>query len=150
MAPNLLLPALLLSLLTLSSILPSLSCPTCPNPSPPPKPKPKPKPKPEPKPCPPIPLNPSPPPPSNKCPIDALKLDACVDVLGGLIHIGLGDSAAASCCPLISGLADLDAGLCLCTAIKAKLLNINVFLPIALEVLLDCGKRLPSDYKCPY
>ncbi|KAL0912270.1 hypothetical protein M5K25_018232 [Dendrobium thyrsiflorum] len=143
MAPNHLLTALLLSLLTLSSILPSLSCPTCPNPSPPPKPKPKPKPKP----CPPLP--PSSPPPSNKCPIDALKLDACVDVLSGLIHIGLGKSATASCCPVISGLADLDAGLCLCTAIKAKLLNINVFLPIALEVLLDCGKRLPSDYKCP-
>ncbi|KAJ8528052.1 hypothetical protein K7X08_015503 [Anisodus acutangulus] len=38
---------------------------------------------------------PCPSPPSTKatCPIDTLKLGACVDLLGGLVHIGLGDPA---------------------------------------------------------
>jgi hypothetical protein len=73
-----------------------------------------------------------------------------VDVLGGLIHIGLGKShAKAECCPVLGGLLDLDAAVCLCTTIKLKLLNIDLVLPIALELLLDCGKTPPSDFKCP-
>ncbi|CAA6668640.1 unnamed protein product [Spirodela intermedia] len=84
-------------------------------------------------------------------PINTLKLGACVDLLGGLIHIGIGPSAADTCCPLLRGLADLDAALCLCTAIRAKVLNINLLLPIALELLVNnCGKHVPSDFQCPH
>ncbi|CAN0910318.1 36.4 kDa proline-rich protein [Linum grandiflorum] len=92
-----------------------------------------------------------PPPPMNPdmCPIDALKLGTCVDVLGGLVHIGIGQSAKSACCPLVQGLADLDAALCLCTTIKLKLLNVNLILPIALEVLVNCGKNPPPGFKCP-
>ncbi|XP_078432457.1 uncharacterized protein LOC144704092 [Wolffia australiana] len=120
-------------------------------PSPPPPP-PKVVPSPPPPPPTPVPCPPPPPPPVARpgCPINALKLEACVDVLGGLIHIGIGGSAADRCCPLLSGLADLDAALCLCTVIRAKVLNISIILPIALELLVnDCGKHLPSDFKCP-
>ncbi|KMZ73729.1 hypothetical protein ZOSMA_142G00280 [Zostera marina] len=99
-------------------------------------------------PCP----SPPPPPPSSQggtCPTDALKLSACVDVLGGLVHAIIGQSATDACCPLLIGLVDLDAAVCLCTTIRLKLLNINIVLPIALQLLIDCGKHPPSDYKCP-
>ncbi|KAJ6831397.1 36.4 kDa proline-rich protein-like [Iris pallida] len=146
-----LLPILLI--LNLSSLLPSsLACPTCPTPkTPPPPPKAKPCPLPpkvKPPPTPPSAPKPSPtppssppstppkaPPPSSGCPIDILKRDACVDVLGGLLHALLGGGEAnRECCPVISGLADLDAALCLCATIKLKLLNIDILLPIALDV----------------
>ncbi|XP_011002407.1 PREDICTED: 36.4 kDa proline-rich protein isoform X3 [Populus euphratica] len=94
-------------------------------------------------------LCPPPPPKQETCPINTLKLGACVDVLGGLVHIGIGRSAKNECCPVLEGLVDLDAASCLCTVIKAKLLNINLIIPIALEVLADCGKTPPPGFKCP-
>ncbi|KAK8941440.1 36.4 kDa proline-rich protein [Platanthera zijinensis] len=157
-----------LLLLTLSTtLLPALACPTCPNFSPPPPPpKPKTKPPPPAVPCPPPPQKPkSPTPPAPQkpkpptppapqkpaqCPINVLKLDACVDVLNGLLHVVLGRSSAKeACCPVLTGLAGTDAGLCLCTAIRAHFLDVNLLLPIALDVLVDCGKRLPANYTCP-
>ncbi|KAJ6816211.1 36.4 kDa proline-rich protein-like [Iris pallida] len=128
--------------------------PSPPSPSPPPPPPPKavPPPPPKPTPCPPPPPpkpKPCPPPAAATCPIDTLKLDACVDVLGGLVHIGIGSGASGACCPALQGLVDLDAALCLCTPIKAKLLNIGILLPIALGVLVnDCGKHVPSGFQC--
>lgn len=114
-------------------------------PSPPPPPTPYP---PTPTPRPPTPGPPTPP-AAQTCPIDALKLNACVDLLGGLIHIGISQEAKAKCCPLLQGIADLDAALCLCTTIRAKLLNINLVLPIALELLIGCGNHPPPGFQCP-
>nr|KYP37691.1 14 kDa proline-rich protein DC2.15 [Cajanus cajan] len=94
------------------------------------------------------PCPPPPPPAQPTCPIDTLKLGACVDVLGGLIHIGIGSSAKQTCCPVLAGLVDLDAAVCLCTTIRAKVLNINIIIPIALQVLIDCGKTPPDGFKC--
>ncbi|KAF2544749.1 hypothetical protein F2Q70_00022635 [Brassica cretica] len=104
-----------------------------------------------PTPTPPVVTPPTPTPPKPEtCPIDTLKLGACVDVLGGLIHIGLGGSSAKKeCCPVLGGLVDLDAAVCLCTTIKAKLLNLDLIIPIALELLIDCGKTPPPGFKCP-
>ncbi|OEL34370.1 hypothetical protein BAE44_0004605 [Dichanthelium oligosanthes] len=98
-------------------------------------------PPPTPTPTPPTPAPPS----SDKCPIDALKLGACVDVLGNEVHIG---DANVKCCPLVKGVAGLSAAACLCTAIKAKVMDISVYVPIALEVLLNCGCAVPPGYKC--
>ncbi|MCL7043095.1 hypothetical protein MKW94_019100 [Papaver nudicaule] len=84
------------------------------------------------------------------CPVDGIKLGSCVDVLGGILGIVSGGSPKEKCCPLLEGIADLDAALCLCTTIKAKLLNINIVLPIALQVLIqDCGKHPPPEFTCP-
>ncbi|KAK1325037.1 36.4 kDa proline-rich protein [Acorus calamus] len=97
-------------------------------------------------------VNPNPPVlpiPQSSCPINALKLDACVSLLSDLVHISIGSQATEACCPVLEGLADLDAALCLCTAIRVKALNVNVVLPVALQVLADCGKHCPSDYQCP-
>ncbi|XP_057419777.1 36.4 kDa proline-rich protein [Lotus japonicus] len=87
--------------------------------------------------------------PPPRCPINALKLGLCLDVLGGLVHVGIGNPIENECCPVIQGLLDLDAAICLCTAIRAKLLNLNIFIPLALQVLITCGKTPPPGFVCP-
>ncbi|CAN6240851.1 unnamed protein product [Urochloa humidicola] len=124
---------------------PVAACPTCPTPTPPPPPPPK---TPPVVPCPPPPS--TPPSPTGKCPLNTLKLLACVDALNGLVHAVVGAKPSEKCCPLLSGVADLDAALCLCTAIKAKALGINLVLPIAIEVLVnECHKNVPASFQCP-
>lgn len=150
---------ILFSLLAYSTF--SHACGTCkpPKPSPPP-----------PSPCPPPPsktpkasppphsttpkASPPPkastPPPSTtqKCPSDTLKLGVCADVLG-LVNIVVGSPASSKCCALIQGLADLDAAVCLCTAIKANVLGINLNIPVTLSLLLSaCQKSIPSGFQC--
>ena len=87
----------------------SYSCPS-------PKPKPKPKPKP----------NPNPSPSGASCPRDALKLGVCANVLKGLLNVTLGQPPVTPCCSLLDGLVDLEAAVCLCTALKANVLGINL------------------------
>ncbi|XVF48344.1 hypothetical protein PTKIN_Ptkin03bG0182500 [Pterospermum kingtungense] len=90
---------------------------------------------------------PSPPPPAS-CPKDTLKLGVCADLLG-LVHVVLGTPPSSKCCALLSGLVDLEAALCLCTAIKANVLGINLNVPVTLSLLLSaCQKELPAGFKC--
>ena len=90
----------------------------------------------------------APPPPLASCPRDTLKLGVCVDLLG-LINLQLGSPPSSQCCALISGLADLEAALCLCTAIKANVLGINLNVPITLSLILSaCQKSVPAGFKC--
>lgn len=98
---------------------------------------------------PPTPVTPTPTPSGNKCPIDTLKLGVCADVLG-LVHAVLGNPPSGTkCCALIKGLADVEAAVCLCTAIKANILGINLNVPISLSVLLSaCQKDVPKDFQC--
>ena len=73
------------------------------------------------------------------CPIDTLKLGVCVDLLT-LLKANLGVPPTQQCCPLISGLADLEAAACLCT---------NLILPVDISLILNyCGKSLPSGFVC--
>ncbi|CAL5069903.1 unnamed protein product [Urochloa decumbens] len=132
-----------LLLVAAALLAPAAACPTCPTPTPPPPPPPK-----TPVPCPPPPSTPSS--PTGKCPLNTLKLLACVDALNGLVHAVVGAKPSEKCCPLLSGVADLDAALCLCTAIKAKALGIDIVLPIAIEVLVnECHKNVPASFQCP-
>ena len=71
-----------------------------------------------------------------------------MDLLGGLVHIGLGDPVVNKCCPLIAGLAELEAAVCLCTTLKIKLLNLKIYVPLALQLLVTCGKTPPPGYTC--
>ncbi|KAJ1378941.1 Hydrophobic seed protein [Sesbania bispinosa] len=82
------------------------------------------------------------------CPIDTLKLGACVNLLGGLVHIGVGDPVVNECCPVLQGLVELEAAVCLCTTLKLKLLNLNIYVPLALQLLVACGKSPPPGYTC--
>ncbi|KAI5013667.1 hypothetical protein ZWY2020_037687 [Hordeum vulgare] len=87
---------------------------------------------------------------STQCPLDALKLGVCANVLGGLLNLTLGSPPVQPCCTLIQGLADLEAALCLCTTLNLNLLGINLRLPIALSLVLNnCGRNVPSGFQCP-
>ena len=92
-----------------------------------------------------------PPPPSGggggSCPINALKLEVCANVLN-LLKLNI-PPRNDQCCPLLEGLVDLDAAVCLCTAIKANILGINLNLPIDLSLILNyCGNTVPTGFKC--
>ncbi|XP_042404900.1 14 kDa proline-rich protein DC2.15-like [Zingiber officinale] len=111
-----------------------------------------------PKPGPPAPWRPSPtpappeppgPPAEAKCPRDALKLGVCANVLSGLLNVTLGTPPKEPCCPLLQGLADLEAAVCLCTALKGNILGLNLNLPISLSLLVNyCGKKVPTGFLC--
>ncbi|XP_010933687.1 36.4 kDa proline-rich protein-like [Elaeis guineensis] len=87
--------------------------------------------------------------PPAKCSFDILKLGLCLDVLGGLVHLGLGKPVENVCCPVLQGLLELEAAVCLCTAIKLRVLNLDIYIPLALQVLITCGKDPPRGYACP-
>ncbi|XP_074262944.1 14 kDa proline-rich protein DC2.15-like [Silene latifolia] len=88
--------------------------------------------------------------PPGKCPIDTLKLKVCANVLDGLLGIKIGHPPKEPCCSLIRGLADVDAAVCLCTALRAKILGNRLNIPIALSLLLnECGCKIPSGFTCP-
>ncbi|XP_008808738.2 14 kDa proline-rich protein DC2.15-like [Phoenix dactylifera] len=102
-------------------------------------------------PCPPPPSKPTPTPSpsSGKCPMNALKLGVCANVLNGLINVSLGKPPKKPCCTLLEGLVDLEAAVCLCTALKANILGIKLNLPVDLSLLLNyCGKKVPAGWKC--
>ncbi|KAG7956907.1 hypothetical protein I3843_11G147900 [Carya illinoinensis] len=92
---------------------------------------------------------PNPNPSRGSCPRDALKLGVCANLLGGLLNVTLGNPPVTPCCTLIQGLADLEAAVCLCTVIRANILNINLNIPISLSLLLNvCSRRAPSGFQC--
>ncbi|CAI9264358.1 unnamed protein product [Lactuca saligna] len=83
------------------------------------------------------------------CPRDALKLGVCANLLGGLVKVELGSPPVKPCCSLIQGLADLEAAVCLCTAIKANVLGINLNVPLSLSLLVNvCGGEVPNGFVC--
>ncbi|KAG1362189.1 14 kDa proline-rich protein DC2.15 [Cocos nucifera] len=87
---------------------------------------------------------------NGKCPMDALKLGVCANVLNGLINVNLGRPPKKPCCSLLDGLVDLEAAVCLCTALKASVLGIKLNLPIHLSLLLNyCGRNAPKGFQCP-
>ncbi|KAL6208388.1 hypothetical protein ACLB2K_019338 [Fragaria x ananassa] len=121
---------LIISVLLYSSTF-SIACGTC---------------KPHPKPTPPTPA--ATPPAAEKCPKDTLKLGVCADLLG-LVNLQIGSPPTTPCCSLLKGLTDLEAALCLCTALKASVLGINLDVPISLSVLVSaCQKSVPSGFQC--
>ncbi|KAI3813047.1 hypothetical protein L1987_17761 [Smallanthus sonchifolius] len=117
--------AVFLALNLLFCVLAS-GCTTCPSPTPKPK-----------------------PPSTGTCPRDALKLGVCANVLGSLLGLVVGDPPVKPCCSLLEGLVDLEAAVCLCTAIKANILGINLNVPLSLSLLLNvCSKQVPKDFVC--
>ncbi|KAL6007880.1 hypothetical protein ACLOJK_033384 [Asimina triloba] len=85
--------------------------------------------------------------PPATCPIDALRLRACVNLLG--VGAVVANPQAHPCCSLISGIADLEAAVCLCTAIRANVLGLNLNVPVAIRVVLNnCRRPYPNDFQC--
>ncbi|KAK8587354.1 hypothetical protein V6N13_086343 [Hibiscus sabdariffa] len=117
--------------------------PTIPIPRPKPNPNPNPRPNPNPNP------NPTPTPSAGgRCPRDALKLGVCANVLN-LVNATVGSPPVQPCCSLLQGLVDLEAAVCLCTAIRANILGININIPISLSLLLNvCSRNVPTGFQC--
>ncbi|PIN06482.1 hypothetical protein CDL12_20962 [Handroanthus impetiginosus] len=99
-------------------------------------------------PCPPKAPSPTPK-KADKCPKDTLKFGVCGDWLG-LVHEVVGANPSSKCCELFKGLADLEAALCLCTAIKSNVLGaLKVKIPVALSLVINsCGKKVPEGFVC--
>ncbi|CAM8901795.1 unnamed protein product [Rhodiola kirilowii] len=100
-------------------------------------------------PTPTIPSHPTFPTKPAKCPKDTLKFGVCGSWLG-LVHEVIGTPPSKECCTLISGLADAEAALCLCTAIKANVLGVvKLKVPVAVSMIVSgCGKKIPKGFKC--
>ncbi|KAJ0105714.1 hypothetical protein Patl1_18533 [Pistacia atlantica] len=94
--------------------------------------------------------HPKPKPSKETCPRDAVKLGVCANVLKSLFNLELGKPPKKPCCSLLEGLVDLEAAVCLCSALKANVLGIvNLNIPISLSLLLNyCGKDVPSGFQC--
>ncbi|XP_060213995.1 14 kDa proline-rich protein DC2.15-like [Lycium barbarum] len=87
----------------------------------------------------------------NKCPKDTLKLKVCANLLNDLVHVVVGSPllSKSSCCSIIENLADVDAAVCLCTAIKANVFGTHLNAALSLSLLLNnCGKTTPKGFQC--
>ncbi|KAM1127859.1 hypothetical protein ACFX13_038595 [Malus domestica] len=83
------------------------------------------------------------------CPRDSLKLGVCAKLLNRAVGAVVGNPPDHPCCALLEGLVELEVAVCLCTAIKANILGINLNIPIALSLIIDgCAKNVPSGFKC--
>ncbi|KAF8020450.1 hypothetical protein BT93_G0998 [Corymbia citriodora subsp. variegata] len=97
----------------------------------------------------PSPSLPSTPEKPGKCPKDTLKFGVCGSWLG-LVTENIGAKPSKECCTVVAGIADLEAALCLCTAIKANVLGVvKIKIPVALSLLVNgCGKKVPEGFVC--
>ncbi|RLM56325.1 pEARLI1-like lipid transfer protein 2 [Panicum miliaceum] len=87
--------------------------------------------------------------PAGKCPVNAVRLGVCADVLDGLIHAEVGKPPKEPCCSLISGLADLEAAVCVCLAINANVLGVGLDVAVDLSLLVNyCGRTAPAGFQC--
>ncbi|MBA0701503.1 hypothetical protein Goari_027037 [Gossypium aridum] len=83
-----------------------------------------------------------------RCPRDALKLGVCANVLN-LVNVTVGSPPVMPCCSLLNGLVDLEAAACLCTAIRANVLGLNLNIPVSLSLLLNvCSRNVPTGFQC--
>ncbi|XP_057503151.1 putative lipid-binding protein At4g00165 [Actinidia eriantha] len=84
-----------------------------------------------------------------KCPKDNLKFGVYGEWLGPVTEV-IGAKPSSQCCALIKGLADLEAALCLCTAIKATVWGaLKVEVPIALSLVINgFGKKVQEGFVC--
>ncbi|GMJ10986.1 hypothetical protein like AT4G12520 [Hibiscus trionum] len=109
------------------------ACNSCPSTNPNPRPNPNPVPTPSAR---------------GRCPRDALKLGVCANVLN-LVNVVVGSPPVQPCCSLIQGLADLEAAVCLCTALRANVLGLNLNIPLSLSLLLNvCSRNVPTGFQC--
>ncbi|XP_071700315.1 14 kDa proline-rich protein DC2.15-like [Rutidosis leptorrhynchoides] len=95
------------------------------------------------------PPKPVPTPTKGTCPRDALKLGVCAKLLNDSVGTVVGQPLGHPCCSILGDLLNLEAAICLCTALKANVLGININIPISLSLLISaCGKEVPKDFVC--
>ncbi|KAM0934337.1 putative bifunctional inhibitor/plant lipid transfer protein/seed storage helical [Dioscorea sansibarensis] len=75
-----------------------------------------------------------------QCSLELVELKVCADVLS-LVSVN-----RRPCCSLIVGLVNLEAAVCLCAAIKAHILGINLDATVAITSILNhCGREAPPE-----
>ncbi|XVF82457.1 hypothetical protein PTKIN_Ptkin16aG0050100 [Pterospermum kingtungense] len=80
-----------------------------------------------------------------------LNLRVCAGLLGLVeVDVEVGDKQTEKCCGLIKELVDVEAAVCLCTAINANVFGIiDVDASINLSLLLNsCGCTPAAQYHC--
>ncbi|KAI3706934.1 hypothetical protein L6452_25029 [Arctium lappa] len=84
------------------------------------------------------------------CPTNALKFGVCAGFLSNLVAgITVGTPPSIPCCNLLSGLVQFEAAACLCQALKANVLGINLDASNSLNLVLNnCGNGVPSGFQC--
>ncbi|KQJ87569.1 hypothetical protein BRADI_4g11997v3 [Brachypodium distachyon] len=81
------------------------------------------------------------------CPSNVLGLDftKCVTALD-IFKLRINESCKQDCCPLIDGLVDVDAAICLCKKLYVPgVVDITVGVRL---ILNECGKYCPDDFQC--
>ena len=88
-------------------------------------------------------------PTQTRCPMDMLKFGSCSDI-PGLVHMVMGTPPSGiPCCAMLGGLARMEMAMCLCMAIKANILGLNLNVPIACSVVLSaCQQTTPPGFTC--
>ncbi|KAG4908364.1 hypothetical protein AAZX31_20G194800 [Glycine max] len=83
------------------------------------------------------------------CPRDVLKLGVCSGILNGWMNFSMGLPLKTHCCSAIEGLYDFEVALCVCTALKANIMGINLDIPISFTKLINtCDKKVPNGFIC--
>ncbi|CAN6277127.1 unnamed protein product [Urochloa humidicola] len=82
------------------------------------------------------------------CPRDAVKLGACVGVLGAA-GLQAGAPLGSKCCDVVQGLAAAEAAACFCTTIKETVLGIPTEWTVGVGALASaCKTEMPDGFKC--
>lgn len=92
--------------------------------------------------------SPSPVLPSRRCPINTVRLNLCANILSERVNVAI--PLRQACCPVLQGLVDLDAAVCLCTVLRGRIFNRNIAAPLTVGVLVnDCGREPLRNFQCP-
>ncbi|KAL9231119.1 hypothetical protein vseg_006381 [Gypsophila vaccaria] len=84
------------------------------------------------------------------CSIINIKLEVCLDLVGGLLNPN-GDTPKEDdlCCPLIQGLLGLEVSVCICNLLKSNSLSDALHLNSLLKLFLRlCGLQPSLDFQC--
>ncbi|KAL6634269.1 hypothetical protein ACP70R_026940 [Stipagrostis hirtigluma subsp. patula] len=73
-----------------------------------------------------------------------LKFQLCASLLNNGKSLS---ECKKECCPLLPRVLDANAAACLCKTLKAKVLGIDLIVPLSLKLLInECRK---TDFTCP-
>ncbi|KAK6926384.1 Hydrophobic seed protein domain [Dillenia turbinata] len=102
---------------------------------------------PKPKPVPVPPVSPPPHPDPVTCATDVLRLAVCKTLLNELKNGSVPAPLSTPCCSVLEPMVDMEAAICLCTAIKANILGVIFDWQTSFTMILGaCGKVV--SYTC--
>ncbi|KAM0010284.1 putative bifunctional inhibitor/plant lipid transfer protein/seed storage helical [Helianthus debilis subsp. tardiflorus] len=83
------------------------------------------------------------------CSADILKFGVCTGLLNNLGGVVVGSPPTLPCCNLFLNLVSLEAATCVCNAIKANVLGVNIDASFGLSMVFNnCGQKVPTGFEC--